>query len=307
MTDALPIPQLEHREPDARQLQEALRDLGGRYRTLFEHATDLIWTLSDQAVLTSINPAFASLTGWSRDQWLNKPFLSLLHAADVPLVGQALSQTLQGIIAPARDLRIRGHDGAYLIANYRLFPLTELGRIAGAIGLARDVTELRQLQVVEREQARTDPLTGLVNRRGCEEAFVRETARATRENASVGVVLFDIDHFKKVNDTFGHEAGDAILKGVAGALRGVARASDVPGRWGGEELLAILPGVDVGGARRFAERVRVAVAALEGLPCPVTVSAGTAEWSKGQDVKTVLARADKMLYDAKGAGRNRVH
>jgi diguanylate cyclase (GGDEF)-like protein/PAS domain S-box-containing protein len=307
MNVPLPLHLLEDREPDARQLRQALQDLGGRYRTLFEHATDLIWTLSDQGVLTSINPAFATLTGWSRDEWLNKAFLPLLHPADVPLVGQTLSQTLQGAISAARDVRIRVHNGAYLIANYRLFPLTELGQIAGAIGLARDVTELRQLQSVEREQARTDQLTGLVNRRGCEEAFVRETARATRENGSVGVVLFDIDHFKKVNDTYGHEAGDAILKGVAGALRGVARASDVPGRWGGEELLAILPGVDVAGARRFAERVRVAVAALEGLPCPVTVSAGTAEWTKGQDVKAVLARADRMLYDAKGAGRNRVH
>jgi diguanylate cyclase (GGDEF)-like protein len=119
-------------------------------------------------------------------------------------------------------------------------------------------------------------------------------------------VLFDLDHFKAVNDTHGHHVGDAVLRAVADILREASRASDLAGRWGGEELLAILPRADLRGARLFADRVRASVAELDDLPCQVTVSAGMAEWTRGQDVKAVLARADAKLYEAKRAGRNRV-
>lgn len=295
MTDPLHFRLLRDDEPDP------------RFRCVFDNATDLIWIISNEGTLSDANPAFELLTGWSREEWLGQPVAPLFHPADLAAATHTVQQALQGRAMPRSDLRIRTKEGGHLIGHFIIAPFAEGDSIAGAIAMARDVTELRRLQSTDRETARTDALTGLANRRGCEEAIAREIARATRENAQVGIVLFDIDHFKKVNDTYGHEGGDAILTAVAGALRQIARATDVPGRWGGEELLAILPGVGVDGARRFAERVRVAVAALEGLPCRVTVSAGTAEWSRGQDVKTVLARADKMLYDAKGAGRNRVH
>jgi diguanylate cyclase (GGDEF)-like protein len=174
------------------------------------------------------------------------------------------------------------------------------------VWIARDVTQLRRLEARERDGSRTDHLTGLGNRRACEEAIEREVARATRENASVTLVLFDLDHFKAVNDNHGHHVGDLVLRAVAGALREASRASDLAARWGGEELLAILPRTDLRGARLFAERVRSSVAALDDLPCRVTVSAGMAEWTRGQDVAAVLARADARLYEAKRGGRNRV-
>ena len=100
--------------------------------------------------------------------------------------------------------------------------------------------------------------------------------------------------------------GPAVHPAVAGVLREASRASDLAGRWGGEELLAILPRTDLRGARQFAERVRAGVATLEGLPCRVTVSAGMSEWTRGQDVKAVLTRADARLYEAKRGGRDRV-
>jgi diguanylate cyclase (GGDEF)-like protein/PAS domain S-box-containing protein len=159
--------------------------------------------------------------------------------------------------------------------------------------ISAEAAELKQSQLA----ASTDPLTGLANRRAAE----AELRRALSAGGPVSVVLFDVDHFKKVNDTFGHDVGDAVLVAVAGALRGRARAGDFVARWGGEEFLAVVA-ADEAGARRLAERARVAVSELETGAGRVTVSAGVARVEQIADVK----RADERLYEAKHQGRNRV-
>jgi diguanylate cyclase (GGDEF)-like protein len=155
--------------------------------------------------------------------------------------------------------------------------------------------------------ARTDWLTGLVNRRGGAEAIAREVARARRMGSSLCFALFDIDNFKQVNDVHGHPTGDDVLKEIARVLLGALRGSDLAVRWGGDELLVLLPAIPEAGARVFAERVRKRLAALDvkGLP-RVTVSGGVAELGKFEDVSVAIKRADARLYEAKGEGRNRV-
>jgi diguanylate cyclase (GGDEF)-like protein len=155
-----------------------------------------------------------------------------------------------------------------------------------------------------------DELTGGYNRRFMLDALARERSRAARLREPFSVCLLDVDHFKSVNDTLGHAAGDAVLQelpSIAGqGLRGV----DVFGRFGGEEFLLILPGTDLDGARRVAERVRAAIEAAQfpGVPAGrrVTVTLGVAERGPGEDTRTLLRRADRALYAGKGAGRNRV-
>jgi diguanylate cyclase (GGDEF)-like protein len=150
-----------------------------------------------------------------------------------------------------------------------------------------------------RDIAVRDELTGTYNRRFLMESLARELARAGRSGGGFSVCLVDIDHFKAVNDTLGHAAGDDVLKQVAAIVGRGLRGSDVFGRFGGEEFLLVLPDTDPAGAKVLAERIRAAVAA----ETRVTVTIGVAQHAGG-DAAAVLARADQALYRGKAAGRN---
>ncbi len=158
------------------------------------------------------------------------------------------------------------------------------------------------------EAARTDALTHLPNRRSMQEAIEREIAHATRHSLPLAVLIVDLDHFKAVNDTLGHDAGDAVLRSTANALRTAIRTSDVVGRWGGEEFLLLLPHTDLTAAFLVAERIRGAVAtpvtASRGRTVSVTASIGLAVLSDA-DSRALVDAADAALYDAKAAGRDR--
>jgi diguanylate cyclase (GGDEF)-like protein len=151
-------------------------------------------------------------------------------------------------------------------------------------------------------EARVDALTGLLNRRGFEERLAVETARATRDSSRLAVITFDLDHFKRVNDERGHEAGDRALAAVGAVIREHARAGDLAARWGGEEFVVVLPREGAAGGHALAERVRAALAAT-GLG--VTVSAGVGAAEAPFDPRTLLASADAAMYAAKRAGRDR--
>ena len=155
-------------------------------------------------------------------------------------------------------------------------------------------------------EARVDQLTGILNRRGFEERLQVELDRVQRDEVSMGVATFDIDHFKLVNDEFGHKVGDQVLAHLGAVLAEKTRTTDVVARTGGEEFVALLPGTDAAGTRVYAERVRQAFAAPEGLDLPhVTVSAGVTAEHAPADAGELLHRSDSALYAAKRAGRDR--
>ena len=155
-----------------------------------------------------------------------------------------------------------------------------------------------------RHLATTDVMTGIANRMAFQATLDREIARAARERLDVSVVMLDVDHFKKLNDTLGHQVGDDALREVAQTLAGAARAYDFPARYGGEEFIVILPGTGAEAALRAAERFREAV---EGCGAGVTVSGGTATFPlHALDADGLVGAADRALYAAKHAGRNRV-
>ena len=163
-----------------------------------------------------------------------------------------------------------------------------------------------------REQASTDPLTGLANRRSLWEFLQREWIRARRRKCPIAIVMIDLDHFKPVNDTFGHDAGDYVLTEVAGLLKTHVRASDIACRFGGEEFALVLPDATLDAVRRRAEGIREAIGRLE----PghrgrrlgrVTASLGVALFpDHADDPESLLRAADQALYEAKTTGRNRV-
>jgi two-component system cell cycle response regulator len=162
------------------------------------------------------------------------------------------------------------------------------------------------------EMAVTDPLTGLYNRRYVVSRLRQGLDVLERSGEPVSVALIDIDHFKRINDGWGHQAGDRVLKGFAERLGRELRAIDIAGRYGGEEFVIIFAGDGAAAAMEAAERARAAMArepflmASSGESMAVTLSAGVAEAMPGDDVQDVLERADAALYEAKAAGRNQI-
>jgi diguanylate cyclase (GGDEF)-like protein len=170
------------------------------------------------------------------------------------------------------------------------------------------LANLRNL-ALSQTRALTDGLTGLPNRRAVEDALKRAAAYADRTQTALGLVLLDLDHFKQINDLYGHDKGDEVLAAVGVALASHVRESDFGGRFGGEEFVVLLPDTDREGAAAIAERIRVAVAQIEvpGVSRPITASFGVASTPEDASEPTVLMRgADRALYLAKSRGRNRV-
>jgi two-component system cell cycle response regulator len=176
--------------------------------------------------------------------------------------------------------------------------------VAGPIRMATLVEESQRLATV-------DGLTGLMNRRAFTSTLQREVAGAARYGHPLSLVLLDLDHFKRINDGFGHGMGDAVLQATGECLSKQVRTSDLAARWGGEEFVMALTSTDVAGAACFCERVRSAIEALviaapDGGRVAVTASIGFASYASGESLEELVERADKAMYVAKSSGRNRV-
>ncbi|HET6789945.1 MAG TPA: GGDEF domain-containing protein, partial [Aquabacterium sp.] len=169
---------------------------------------------------------------------------------------------------------------------------------------------INEVEAQLRAMAATDPLTQLHNRRAIDDVTLREHSRAVRGGHPLSFLLCDLDHFKRVNDEHGHEAGDAVLQAVSAVLAQGVRSNDHVARWGGEEFLAVLPDADLAHAQMVAERLRAAVEQLRiehnGVVLTIQVTIGVAMMQAGESVDEAIARADSALYEGKRAGRNRV-
>jgi diguanylate cyclase (GGDEF)-like protein len=158
-----------------------------------------------------------------------------------------------------------------------------------------------------RQAADTDALTGLLNRRRMSDRMQQEWVRARSERRPVAVMLLDIDHFKAINDQYGHARGDEVIARVAGVLQRGVRRGDLVARWGGEEFLVLLPGAVLGEAHEVAERIRQEIAQLSlsmNVPMQVSATAGLAMWHEGESLDATIERADGLLYAGKRQGRN---
>lgn len=238
------------------------------------------------------HPTFASASDPSIKGFASVPLLSaaglhwgalgLLHATQLKLSAEDLD-ALMSRAADAGNSLDRACAPAPPVAS----PPTEM-----------DIQRLEKL-------AATDPLTGLANRRGAEQSLAAELSRARRENQPLSCVLLDVDRFKRINDTIGHQTGDNLLCQISAILRRSIRAYDIVARWGGEEFLLVLPGATVGAAGALAERIRLEI---ERMPTTIneriTVSGGVAEFDRDYNFERTLGLADQRLYQAKAAGRN---
>jgi two-component system cell cycle response regulator len=210
-----------------------------------------------------------------------------------------------------RDLRF----GAQEVGSIAFLPIHAeeedvalMDLVAGELG-----GPIRIVTLVEKTErlASHDALTGLMNRRAFSQAIAREFSQADRLNIHLSLLLFDIDHFKSINDTHGHQTGDQVLTELGHLLRKATRDYDYPVRWGGEEFVVGLPHVDASTGTKIAERLRAAIESLSietsaGVAVPVTASIGVATRRPGETLEALVERADRAMYAAKTSGRNRV-
>lgn len=244
---------------------------------------------------TSVYAMFYIWTGLTAFYFLG--FRQALAQVALVAVAYAVLLAVQG--APSGGERWLITTGTVLVTGVLVGSMkTRVERLLDE--LRNSVSELARV-------ARTDPLTGLINRRGFSELIERELERTRRTGESFSLLVCDLDHFKRINDNFGHAAGDDALVGAAESICQAVRAMDAVARTGGEEFAVVLPETDAEAAYLIAERVRTGVQegfALQGLA--LTVSTGIASApSAGQDSDSLLSAADEALYRAKGLGRNR--
>lgn len=198
-----------------------------------------------------------------------------------------------------------GHDIALLIQVTELLALVLVTAVVGGLHNRHRIANLLA-EIRLRQMAMIDTLTGVASRRRLEDVLELELA-LTRRDRRVSVILLDIDHFKSVNDRFGHDTGDEVLRGVARVLQQGVRLSDVIGRWGGEEFLVVCPDTPGDSAGELADRLAGGLrSALFAKVGRVTASFGVAQARPGENLRDLLDRADRALYNAKNSGRDRV-
>jgi diguanylate cyclase (GGDEF)-like protein len=278
-------------------------------------------------VMTSYTATFLAEITYTGNL-INIPFVVLCFASAWMLLRhgagsfQAVSRAtaailcLQGIVAAYRAaLTNLRYARPWETVNAHTDPRWLYSLAAGAVlatfmvmcGLWFLVTEL---QIELAQQARTDPLTGAMNRRAMEESALRETARSIRQSAALSMIVFDIDNFKHLNDTRGHAAGDRALQALVCRVRAVLRQQDLLARTGGEEFAILLPDTKELAALAIAERVRQAVEELEvhfeSGPIKLTVCAGVAQLDPAKGWEEMMRLADSAMYEAKKHGRNLV-
>jgi diguanylate cyclase (GGDEF)-like protein len=238
-----------------------------------------------------------------------------VQVAYVGLEGSPPPQEGRGVTLPlAQQVRVRAYlpssieshrkNAAYLrVAEAGLLAL--LAMMLLTLILARPLLRAFRWTEEQASEARIDALTGLANRRALEEILAAEISRAQRFAHQLAVVLLDLDRFKEINDSFGHAAGDVMLRAVSRLLTSLARQGDTVARWGGEEFVVVLPETDLAGARRFAERLRRTIEAHAVAEMKTSASCGVATMLPEDSVEELLGAADQALYQAKSNGRNR--
>lgn len=292
---------------------------------IIESMSDGVLVVDAQNRIVDINPAMENFLNREPTSFLGKPASEALQIwmdQNEPLTSGKENRT---------ELRIPTTPSRYL--DLRVTPLyDDYQQLTGRLMVFRDVTDRKQVekklryandrlqsQLIEigllqselRAQAIRDPLTDLFNRRYLDETLDRELARAAREDYPVCVIMMDIDHFKKMNDTYGHEAGDLVLKALAKTLSTRNRRGDFTCRFGGEEFVMVMPNIELDTAYRRAEDLRKALNALY-VPygrhqLAITISMGIACYpSNGEDRESILRAADRAMYAAKRAGRDHI-
>jgi len=290
------------------------------YRNVLDNLMDGVYFVDTDRRITYWNRGAERITGYYRQEVMGRPCHdNILNHVDT--TGECLCQgkcplafSLEDGKTRKTDLFLQNKSGERVPVSIKIAPIWEDGRIVGAVESFSDSSaKLAALERVEKlmEENLTDPLTKVGNRRYTEMTLHNRFDEIKRYNWNFGLLFLDIDHFKRVNDNFGHAAGDIALRAVAENLSRNLRSSDFVGRWGGEEFVILLVNVNnqeelIEAADRFRRLIASSKVPYQGRQISVSVSIGATISREDDDFDSILNRADRLLYQAKHLGRNRV-
>lgn len=306
--------------------------LSPSFKAVLNQLNDGVYFVDPHRTILYWNPAAERITGYRSEQVIGQCCTAniLMHVnstGDLLCLGSCpLAHTL--VDGQDRETQVYLHhaDGHRVPVTVRVVPFRgepaspgETGRILGAVEIFSEnislSTALSRIEALQRE-AMLDPLTGIGNRRMIQSRLSAGLLEWEKRNQPFGVLMVDIDHFKQVNDTFGHVIGDKVLKMVTASLSSGLRTYDYIGRWGGEEFLVLVANIDEVGLRGIAERLRMLVERSvifldhnnrrPDRSVAVTVSLGGALMQPGETLDSLIKTADRNLYECKSSGRNRV-
>ena len=268
--------------------------------------------LDAQGNVTEWNPSIDRMFGASVTDRVGRPLAEFLSPTDRSSAFQHFS-VVAGRVAEHGLFRcetpLQHTSGDVLWGELVVTPTVSAdGAVSGYVVVVRDISEQRHTQQRLFDAAMTDPLTALLNRRGLEDSLERLPHSADSSRSVASWIMIDIDHFKRVNDTYGHDAGDTILKHVAALVKTCARGGDIVARLGGEEFVVVLPAIALTPALAAAERIRARIEGadimVDGQRLKVTASFGVCTQERGTAASEAMRAADDALYQAKAAGRN---
>lgn len=290
--------------------EQQAREKDQYVRAIIERVSDAIITIDERNSVESFNPAAERIFGFPAADAAGKD-VSLL----VPALGTGETMPVREDLLAGKRREVLGitRDGSAFPAECSVSDMLLDGRVRYIVSI-KDITDQKELEKVLREQAILDGLTGLYNKRALLGILNDEVSRSRRYHRTFMIILLDIDHFKNVNDTYGHPAGDEVLKGVASLIKAGVRSQDKTARYGGEEFAVILPETEAAGGLVVAERLRRLIADHpfkvrdhrgNEVNIAVTVSLGIASFPRDGDASEALISAvDCALYEAKKRGRN---
>ena len=280
------------------------------------HLEDGVVIIDGGHTIVYYNEAAQRIFGFSPEEALGQPLDILIperfhvqHDAQIDDFGKTATAA-RHMGQRARQIYGRRQDGSEFVSSVEIIKLGS-GKSRYYAAIVRDISENKKTEEELLRLAATDPLTGAFNRREFTALADREALRAQRYHHALSIMMFDLDHFKKLNDTYGHAAGDKALQRFTTLCCNALRNVDIFGRWGGEEFVALLPETPADGAATIAERLRKQVSEtvlnFNGHKINFTVSIGIAQYRDGENaIDAPLSRADSAIYDAKKAGRNRI-
>lgn len=312
---------------ERRRAEQALKESEERYRSVIAALFEGVILTDANGAYQAANPSAERILGLTVDQLVGRttfdpqwqvvhedgsPFAGDMHPTSVTLrTGEPCHNVIMGVYRPDGRLIWLSINSQAVYRPSDARPYAVVTSFADISERKRAEEELRALQAQLREEAIRDPLTGLYNRRYLEETLQRELVRAERGGHPLTILMGDIDYFKKLNDSYGHQAGDEVLQALGGLLRHHARSSDIPCRYGGEEFILVLPDMPLETAQQRAESIRRDFADLHiafgDSQLAATLSIGVSVHpGHGKTADELIRSADQALYEAKQSGRNRV-
>lgn len=295
---------------EQRKIENDLMEKNEILNTITAYAGDAIIMIDGDGKVTFWNPAAERILGYSKDEILGKELHSFMildeqlyssYEKAIEKFRQSGEGSIVGKTVEMKTVHKKGHE----IDVELSLSVVKINGSWHAIGIIRDISERKKFEELLYLRSVTDPLTGIYNRRFFMDVLEKEVEMTKRNKKPFSLIMFDLDHFKNVNDYFGHAAGDMVLKRVAEIVKERIRKTDCFARWGGEEFIILLPETSLNNVSDIAEvlRLKISTAKFDDVG-NVTASFGATDFKENDNIDTVLLRLDNMLYEAKNNGRN---